>query len=180
MAVYKEEKTNTWRVIYRYTDWKGERRQSQKRGFATKREAQAWEREQLNKTKADLDMTFASFVDTYTEDMKSRIKENTWHTKEHIMRTKILPYFRVSAEENELINKAVKLSGLPKQEYCYRRCLGQDIVVVGNPRVYKALKDELQNVLTELKRIENENVTEELLQTIQLITLTLQGLKEDE
>ena len=88
--------------------------------------------------------------------------------------------FRVSAEENELINKAVKLSGLPKQEYCYRRCLGQDIVVVGNPRVYKALKDELQNVLTELKRIENENVTEELLQTIQLITLTLQGLKEDE
>ena len=94
MAVYKEEKTNTWRVIYRYTDWKGERRQSQKRGFATKREAQAWEREQLNKTKADLDMTFASFVDTYTEDMKSRIKENTWHTKEHIMRTKILPYFK--------------------------------------------------------------------------------------
>ena len=38
MAVYKEEKTGTWRVIYRYTDWKGERRQSQKRGFKTKRE----------------------------------------------------------------------------------------------------------------------------------------------
>ena len=115
MAVYKEEKTNTWRVIYRYTDWKGERRQSQKRGFATKREAQAWEREQLNKTKADLDMTFASFVDTYTEDMKSRIKENTWHTKEHIMRTKILPYFKnrkmceiepkdIIAWQNEMIN----------------------------------------------------------------------------
>ena len=49
MAVYKEEKTNTWRVIYRYTDWTGERKQSQKRGFRTKREAQAWEREQLNK-----------------------------------------------------------------------------------------------------------------------------------
>ena len=48
MAVYKEEKTNTWRVIYRYTDWTGERKQSQKRGFKTKREALAWEREQLN------------------------------------------------------------------------------------------------------------------------------------
>ena len=48
MAVYKEEKTNTWRVLYRYTDWNGERKQSQKRGFKTKREAQAWEREQLN------------------------------------------------------------------------------------------------------------------------------------
>ena len=88
--------------------------------------------------------------------------------------------FLVEAEENELLNKAVKLSGLPKQEYSYRRCLCQDIVVVGNPKVYKALKDELQNVLTELKRIENDNVTDELLQTIQLITFTLQGLKEDE
>ena len=47
MAVYKEEKTGTWRVIYRYTDWNGERKQSQKRGFKTKREAQAREREQL-------------------------------------------------------------------------------------------------------------------------------------
>lgn len=49
MAVYKEEKTGTWRVIYRYTDWTGEKKQTQKRGFQTKREAQAWEREQLNK-----------------------------------------------------------------------------------------------------------------------------------
>ena len=42
MAVYKEEKMNTWRVIYRYIDWTGERKQSQKRGFKTKREALAW------------------------------------------------------------------------------------------------------------------------------------------
>ena len=78
MAVYKEEKTNTWRAVYRYTDWNGERKQTQKRGFKTKREAQAWEREQLNKTSADLDMTFKSFVDLYTADMKTRLKENTW------------------------------------------------------------------------------------------------------
>ena len=93
MADYKEEKTNTWRVIYRYTDWTGERKQSQKRGFKTKREALAWEREQLNKATADLDMTFASFVEQYTADMKTRIKENTWATKDHIIRTKLLPYF---------------------------------------------------------------------------------------
>ena len=93
MAVYKEEKTNTWRVIYRYTDWSGERKQSQRRGFKTKREALAWEREQLNKSTADLDMTFASFVEQYTADMKTRIKENTWATKDHIIRTKLLPYF---------------------------------------------------------------------------------------
>ncbi len=92
MAVYKEEKTNTWKVYYRYTDWQGNRKQTTKRGFATKRDALAWEREQLNKVTADLDMTFENFVDTYTVDMKNRIKENTWHTKEHIIRTKILPY----------------------------------------------------------------------------------------
>ena len=93
MAVYKEEKMNTWRAVYRYTDWNGERKQTQKRGFKTKREAQAWEREQLNKTSADLDMTFRSFVDLYTADMKTRLKENTWATKDHIIRTKLLPYF---------------------------------------------------------------------------------------
>lgn len=80
-------------MIYRYTDWTGERKQSQKRGFKTKREALAWEREQLNKATADLDMTFASFVEQYTADMKTRIKENTWATKDHIIRTKLLPYF---------------------------------------------------------------------------------------
>ena len=114
MAVYKEEK-GTWRVIYRYTDWTGERKQTQKRGFATKRDAQAWEREQLNKANSDLDMSFKSFVEHYTEDMKSRLKENTWHTKEHIIRTKLLPYFgglkmckitpqQIIKWQNELIN----------------------------------------------------------------------------
>lgn len=93
MAVYKEEKTGTWRAVYRYTDWNGERKQTQKRGFKTKREAQAWEREQIHKTSADLDMNFKSFVELYTADMKTRLKENTWGTKEHIIRTKLLPYF---------------------------------------------------------------------------------------
>ena len=93
MAVYKEEKAGTWRVIYRYTDWTGERKQTQKRGFKTKRDAQAWEREQQNKATSNLDMTFASFVEQYTADMRTRLKENTWATKEHIIRSKLLPYF---------------------------------------------------------------------------------------
>ena len=85
--------------------------------------------------------------------------------------------FRVSPEENELINKFVAISGLSKQEYCYRRCLGRDIVVQGNPKVYKALKDQLAAVLDELKRIEaGQSVNDELLENINLITRTLQGL----
>jgi len=115
VAVYKESKTNTWRVIYRYTDWTGERKQTQKRGFITKREALAWEREQLQKVSADLDMTFESFVEVYTADIKSRIKENTWETKEHIIRSKLMPYFgsrkmcdirpkEIISWQNEMIN----------------------------------------------------------------------------
>ena len=56
MAVYKDNATGTWRVIYRFTNWKGERKQTQKRGFATKREALAWEHEVMLKQGAKLDM----------------------------------------------------------------------------------------------------------------------------
>lgn len=88
--------------------------------------------------------------------------------------------FRVSPEENEAINAAVALSGLCKQEYCYRRCLEQEITVVGNPRVYKALKDQLAKVLGELERIETASgVSEELLELIELITVTLGGMKDE-
>ena len=86
--------------------------------------------------------------------------------------------FRVSPEEFEELNRAVALSGLPKQEYCYRKCMNRDIVVQGNPRVYKQLKVNLEMVLSELKRIENGvEINAELLETIQLINTTLNGLK---
>ena len=86
--------------------------------------------------------------------------------------------FRVSPEENEQINTAVALSGLPKQEYCYRRCLNRDIVVHGNPRVYKALKDHMESILDQLKRIEaGQSVDEDLLENINLITVILGGMK---
>ena len=88
--------------------------------------------------------------------------------------------FRVSPEENEQINVAVALSGLPKQEYCYRKCLNRDIVVQGNPRVYKALRNQLAAVLDELKRIEAAGeLRDELLDNIELITRTLYGMKEE-
>ena len=88
--------------------------------------------------------------------------------------------FRVSPEEHELINRVVALSGLTKQEYCYQKCLDREIVVQGNPRVFRALKLELAAVLDELKRIESGgNVTDELLDTIEQINTTLYGMKGD-
>lgn len=86
--------------------------------------------------------------------------------------------FRVSPEEFDELNRAVALSGLPKQEYCYRKCMNRDVVVQGNPRVYKQLKINLEMVLSELKRIESgAEIDTELLETIQLINTTLYGLK---
>lgn len=86
--------------------------------------------------------------------------------------------FRVSPEESERIDKAVRLSGLTKQDYITRRLLCQDVVVQGNPRVYKALRNELVAVLAELQRIEaGGSVDNELLDIIELIVIILGGLK---
>ena len=87
--------------------------------------------------------------------------------------------FRVSPEQNEKINMAAAISGLPKQEYCYRRCLCQDVVVHGNPRVYIALKEHMENILVQLKRIVSvDEVTPELLETIDLIAVVMDGMKK--
>ena len=87
--------------------------------------------------------------------------------------------FRVSPEENEQINKAVALSGLSKQEFCYRRCLNREVVVQGNSRVYKALKNQLAEILEELRCIEaGGTVSDELLANIRLIAEIMNGMKE--
>ena len=88
--------------------------------------------------------------------------------------------FRVSPEEDEQLEIAVRLSGLTKQDYIVRRLQEKEIVVVGNPRVYKALKNELEKVLEQLERIEaGADVSRDLLDTIELITKTMQGMKDE-
>ena len=74
MAAFKNKANGTWYVQFRYTDWKGERQQKLKRGFATKKEAQTWEREFLMQKQADVNMTFESFAQLYEKDMKPKLK----------------------------------------------------------------------------------------------------------
>ncbi len=93
MAAFKDKHNGTWYVQFRYTDWRGERKQKLKRGFSSKRDAQAWEREFLMQKQADVNMTFASFVQLYEKDIKPKLKLNTWLSKENIIKNKILPYF---------------------------------------------------------------------------------------
>ncbi len=94
------------------------------------------------------------------------------------LRSKIVS-FRVSPEESELLDAKVRLSGLTKQDYIIKRLTDKEIVVVGNPRVYKALKDELKEVLIKLQFTADKTVTDEVLETIQLIAVTLGGMKEE-
>ncbi len=89
--------------------------------------------------------------------------------------------FRVSPEEDAQIETAVKLTGLTKQDYITRRLTCRDVIVQGNPKVYKALRNELAAVLEELRRIEaGQRIDSDLLETIDLIATIMDGMKENE
>lgn len=104
--------------------------------------------------------------------VKNLDRHNRWRNK--------TVAFRVSPDEDREIETAVRLSGLTKQDYITRRLLCRDVVVQGNPRVYKALRNELAAVLEELERIEAGNgVDGELLDTIRLIAAIMDGMRED-
>lgn len=86
--------------------------------------------------------------------------------------------FRVSEEEAKLIDTQVALSGLTKQDYIVRRLQCRDVVVQGNPRVYKALRNQMTDIYEELKRLEHRSeANDELLYTIQMIAEIMNGLK---
>lgn len=93
MPAYKDSKTNTWYASFRYVDIKGVSRQTKKRGFKTKSEALNYEREFTYQENSTLDMTFASLTSLYMEDIKPRIRQTTYETKENIINNRVLPYF---------------------------------------------------------------------------------------
>ena len=104
--------------------------------------------------------------------LKNRDEHNRWRNK--------TVAFRVSPEEDKQIETYVRLSGLTKQDYITRRLTHRDIVVQGNPRVFKALRNQLGDVLSELQRIEaGGDVNDELLDLIEMIADILGGLKEE-
>ena len=103
---------------------------------------------------------------------KNRDEHNRWRSK--------TVAFRVSPEEDAQIERYVQLSGLTKQDYIIRRLTHKDVVVQGNPRVFKALRNQLAEVLLELQRIESGSaVNDELLDQIEMIADILGGMKEE-
>ncbi len=93
MGVYKDKNRGNWYVSYRYVDSFGNRKRKYHRGFRTRAEAQAWEREDRLKEEFSTSMTLGKFYELYEKDVKHRVKENTWNNKEYIVKSKILPYF---------------------------------------------------------------------------------------
>lgn len=93
MPAFKDKKSGKWFAKFYYRDWQGNNKQKWKRGFATKKEALAYEREFLEKQSNNPDMTFQSLWELYLEDMSARLKYSTIQTKKHICETKILPFF---------------------------------------------------------------------------------------
>ena len=87
--------------------------------------------------------------------------------------------FRMSPEENALLDSYARLSGMTKQDYMIARLLQKDIVVQGNPRVYKALRNQLDAVLMELRRIESAGQMEpERMDQMEYIVRIMEGLNE--
>ena len=89
--------------------------------------------------------------------------------------------FRMSQQERDDLNVRVKLSGLTKQDYIIKRLSERDIVVQPNTRVYKALRNQMAEILEELKRIDNgADINSDLLDIIQITVQTYNGLAEKE
>lgn len=104
---------------------------------------------------------------------KNMDKHNRWRSRQVA--------FRMSPEEADLLDAKVRLSGLTKQDYIIRRLLEKEIVVMGNPKVYKALKHELAAILQELQRIEaGADLSDELLEIIRLIAEIMDEMKGGE
>ena len=103
---------------------------------------------------------------------KNMDKHNRWRSRQVA--------FRLSPEEADLLDTYVKLSGLTKQDYITRCLLDTEVVVQGNPRVFKALRDQMSEILTQLQRIEAVSTLDaELMEVIHFIANIMNGMQED-
>jgi len=94
MPTYYDENTKTWYCKFYFTDYTGTKKQKKKRGFKLQREAKEWERNFLETQQVDLTMSFENFVKIYNEDMKHRLRENTFRQKQHLIDKKLFPILR--------------------------------------------------------------------------------------
>ena len=89
--------------------------------------------------------------------------------------------FRLSEEEKVRLDRYVKMSGMTFREYVARRALQEDVVIVGNTKVYKALKTQMEEIVNELLRIsDSQSISEEFLKVMNFALTIYEGMKEKE
>ncbi|MFI3249534.1 MAG: hypothetical protein R3Y07_01060 [Eubacteriales bacterium] len=103
--------------------------------------------------------------------VKRKDEQNRWRNK--------VVAFRMSPEEADMLNKRAKMSGLSKQDYILHKLLNQDVIVQGNPRVFKQLRDHMSDILTELRESKVEHPEQDLLDTINYITTIMDGFRKE-
>jgi integrase len=147
MPAYKDEEKKTWYCKFYYKDWTGQRKQKFKRGFETKKKAQDWERDFLNKQQTNPDMSFGTLVELYMDDMNHRLRKSTMENKKYVIGLKILPYFKdlpineikpthIRKWQNKLINDRNNYSET------YIKTINNQLVAIFNYAVkYYDLKD---------------------------------------
>ena len=141
MPAYKDEKKGTWYVSFHYFDWTGKNVRKLKRGFATKRKAQEWEQSFLRTKAASMDMTFSEFFTVYEKDVRPKLKENTWWSKEHIIRTKIIPYFGNTKMVDVTVRDIIKWQNMMRE---YRDSEGKPY----SPTYLKSVQAQLSCLFT--------------------------------
>lgn len=181
MPVYKDEKRNTWYCKCNYRDWLGESKSKMKRGFATKKEAQQWERDFLQKQSASMDMKLATFVEVYFEDKEKRLKERSIMTKRTLIETKILPYFGDKKMNEITAVDIIKWQNtLLNQEYkpTYLRMIQNQLTALFNhaERFYD-LKD---NPCKKVDKMGRSNAKELNFWTKEEYEVFMQGFTEEE
>lgn len=124
MSVTRDKRNGTWYVQAWYKTYDGKRAHKVKRGFKTKPEALAWERDFYAVQAGDMDMKLVDFLELYKKDMGPRLRLNTWKTKESIITKRILPYLGekrmnqiapvdIVRWQNELMLMSIRLSPIP-------------------------------------------------------------------
>ena len=128
----KRDSNGTWHIQYRWTDWTGTKKKSQKRGFKTKKEAEEWYAHFILQQTSDLTMTLNYFWEIYKADMEKRLRKTTMKQKEYVMKDKVLPYFG---------NTPINAITAPKTESSVR-------VIT----IHKELQDEIREHISTLYR----------------------------
>lgn len=143
MSVTRDGKL--WRSQFYYEDWQGKRHKKNKRGFKTKGEAEAWERDFRQQQQRDLDIKFDNFVEIYFKDMENRLRESTIINKRYVFDLKVTPYFKNkkmceirTADIREWQNMLIKAGYAPT----YLKSINNQLAALFNYAVkYYDLKD---------------------------------------